>query len=104
MATETVPNTSDGLPLNSDVLAEARDRTMLCAAREAGALAAMLRRETADIAECSDSEYLLPGCLMRIEALGSALAILAGCGRDRAVEIADQYLVVFGKPLEVSHG
>lgn len=84
-------------------LAEARQRIMLQAARETGAIASMLRRETADLAECGDSELLLPGALMRIEALSDAMAILTGHGGDREVDIAEQYAIVFGKPLEVVH-
>jgi hypothetical protein len=83
-------------------LIETRNRTMLRASREAAAIAAMLLRETADIDECADSELLLPGALMRIEALCNAVWTLQ---HPRwPTNIAQEFRVVFGKPLEVSHG
>lgn len=94
MPAQIVPNPAD--------LAEARERALLQAARETGAIASMLRRETADLAECADSQLLLPGTLMRIEALSAAIESLSGYGRDREADIAEQYAVVFGFPLEVA--
>lgn len=83
-----------------EYLTEARDRAVAQAAREVEVIAAMLRRETADLADFADAEYLLPGNLMRVEALGAAVCILTGGGRHIAEDIAEQYSVVFGKPLE----
>lgn len=83
-----------------EYLIEARDRAVAHAAREVEVIAAMLRRETADLADFADAEYLLPGSLMRVEALGWALTILTGHTRDCPADIAEQFSVVFGKPLE----
>lgn len=84
-------------------LSEARDRAVAQAVREVEVIAAMLRRETADLADFADAEYLLPGNLMRVEALGWALTVLTGPSRDCPGDIAEQYSIVFGKPLEVDH-
>lgn len=104
MATETVPNDTRALRTLSAEMSQARDRAIFQAAREVSAIASMLRRETADLADFADSEFLLPGSLMRVEALGNALATLSVSAREAENEISDQYAVVFGKPLEVSHG
>jgi hypothetical protein len=84
----------------SEALATARDQAAYHAASEVAAVAAMLR----DQEDTTDAEFVRHGALMRLEALGNAMVILLGCGRERPAEIAIEYESVFGKKLEVSNG
>lgn len=105
MAIETVSNALNGPRALPGALADARERTVQRAALEVGAIAGMLQRESVSLTACADDfKLLLPSALMRIEALSSAMSILTSYGSDREADIADQYAVVFGKPLEVTHG
>lgn len=97
MATETVPNAAGGV---SEVLTRARDAAAYHAASEVAAVAAMLRAQE----DTTEAEFVRHGSLMRLEALGNAMVILLGCGRESPAEIAIEYESVFGEKLEVSHG
>lgn len=91
---------TDSTPALTGALIKARDSAARRAAHEIEALTSMLRRETAS-GENPDAELIVAGTLMRIEALGGAISALLGYGRERPVDIAEHYELVFGKPLEV---
>ncbi len=96
MATETVPNAAN----MTAHLAAIRERTLLQASREAAAIAAMLLRDGDNLKESGDLDLVLPGALMRIEALCTSVSLLQGARWPD--NIADEHRVVFGKPLEAT--
>lgn len=79
-------------------LLRARDQAIYYAAAESAAIANMLRAQDRDSGEF---EFLLPGALMRIEALCAAACILQG--KEDQDEIAEEYEIVFGEKLESDH-
>lgn len=103
MATETVPNAPSGDPASAGALIEARDRTLYEAASEAGALANLFRQAWEKGGRGSaEFECTIRGALQRIEALCTAVCILQGDNWQE--NVGEEYRVVFGRPLEVSHG
>ncbi|MFO1226543.1 hypothetical protein [Roseateles sp.] len=98
MATETLSNPES----MAAGLAEIRNQTLLRAAREAAAIAAMLQRDAQHLSDSGDIDLVLPGALMRIEALCTSVSILQDARWPD--NISEEHRVVFGKPLEVTHG
>jgi hypothetical protein len=78
----------------------ADDQRHMCfhAAGEIEVLGRMLRREQSE----DGFETLLNGSLIRLDALAGVL--LSINGNDDGREWAEMHEVVFGEPLEVSHG
>ena len=101
MATDTVLSNPSGARGLSREFTEARKMASHQAAHEVGAIANMLRRSMDD---STDFDILLTGCLVRLDALSTALVLLAGSGAEKPAEIAEQYAIVFGEKLEVAHG
>ncbi|CAM3807113.1 hypothetical protein [Roseateles saccharophilus] len=83
----------------SEGFSAARDQSSSHAASEIAAVAAILR----DQEETTDADLVRHGAQMRLEALGSATAILLDCGREDQAAIAIAYANGFGKPQEVAH-
>jgi hypothetical protein len=85
-----------------DAHAEARDRTLYEAASEAAALAALFRQFwEAGGRNSVEFDGAIRGALLRIESLCTTVCVLqADHWRDN---VAEEYRVVFGKPLEVAH-
>ncbi|MBT9491498.1 MAG: hypothetical protein IV107_03950 [Paucibacter sp.] len=96
MASEIVADQSD---TTGPSLTGARDKAIYYAAAESSALANMLRKQNNDTTEF---DFVLPGALMRIEALSTAVCQLLGSKEEHV--IAEEYEIVFGEKLEVSHG
>lgn len=79
-------------------LLQARDRAIYYAAAETSSLAAVLRREMGS----DDFDFIANNALIRIETLSTAVCLLQG--KEKEADIVDNYEIVFGEKLEVSHG